>query len=327
MARRAPLIDGLQFCRYRREIFAQMRRGRVDAAHVTIAYHENCRETLANIAAWNLRLKGNADLLRHADSAAGIRRAMAEDKTAILFGFQNCSPLDDDLGMVQIFRDLGVCFMQLTYNNQSALAAGCYEKRDAGVTRFGREVIREMNRAGMVVDMSHSAERSTLDAIEISRRPIAVTHANPEFFHRAPRNKSGTVLKELAQSGGVLGLSLYPHHLKDGSKCTLESFCAMAERTVEIMGEKHVAIGSDLCQGHGDEVVAWMRDGKWRRKSEGEGEAEARWPPPLAWFAGNQDFGNITAGLRRRGFTEAQAAAVMGGNWMDFLEHSLAPGG
>ena len=135
--------------------------------------------------------------------------------------------------------------MQLTYNNQSLLATGCYEKVDSGVTNFGREVIREMNRVGLVVDMSHSAEKSTLDAIEFSEKPIAITHANPSFWHPAKRNKSSDLLKILSDSGGMLGLSLYPHHLKDNTNCTLDSFCEMVAKTAEIMDVKKIGIGSD----------------------------------------------------------------------------------
>ena len=126
--------------------------------------------------------------------------------------------------------------MQLTYNNQSLLGTGCYEENDPGITRMGKQVIKEMNRVGLVVDMSHSAERSTLEAIEISERPIAITHANPTFWHPALRNKSDEVLKALGESGGMLGFSVYPHHLKDGSNCTLESFCTMIADTVDLMG-------------------------------------------------------------------------------------------
>ena len=104
--------------------------------------------------------------------------------------------------------------MLLTYNNQSLLATGCYEKSDSGVTNFGRETIKEMNRVGIVIDMSHSAEKSTFDAIEISEKPIAITHANPNFWYKAKRNKSNDLLKTLSDSGGMLGLSLYAHHLK-----------------------------------------------------------------------------------------------------------------
>ncbi len=99
----------------------------------------------------------------------------------------------------------------------------------------------------MVIDMSHSAERSTLEAIEQSTRPIAITHANPHWWHPALRNKSGDVLKALAQSGGMLGFSLYPHHLKDGTNCTIESFCTMIAKAAERYGVDHLGIGSDLC--------------------------------------------------------------------------------
>ena len=117
-----------------------------------------------------------------------------------------------------------------------------------------------MNRVGIVVDMSHSAEKSTYDAIELSQKPIAITHANPNFCYKAIRNKSDELLKTLSDSGGMLGLSLYAHHLKDKSDCTIESFCEMAARTAEIMGVKNIGIGSDLCLNQPDSVVEWMRN-------------------------------------------------------------------
>ena len=169
---------------------------------------------VAEIEKWNRRFERFSELIFHGKYAEDVKLARETNRTAIFFGFQNPSPIEDDIGLVEIVHTLGVRFMQLTYNNQSLLATGCYEVEDCGVTRMGREVIAEMNRVGLVVDMSHSAERSTLEAIEISSRPIAITHANPSFWHPALRNKSNTVLKALAESGGMLGLSLYPHHFK-----------------------------------------------------------------------------------------------------------------
>ena len=129
-----------------------------------------------------------------------------------------------------------------------------------------------MNRVGLVVDMSHSAQRSTLEAIEISERPIAITHANPAFWHSAKRNKSREVLKALGDSGGMFGFSMYPHHLRDGSDCSLESFCQMIADTAELMGIDHIGLGSDLCQGQPDSVVEWMRSGRWTKTVDfGEG--------------------------------------------------------
>ena len=304
-----------------------MRDGGVSAVHVTICYHENFRETVANIEAWNRRFERHGDLIFHGRTADDVRKARGEGRTAIFFGFQNCAPIEDDIGLVEICHTLGARFMQLSYNNQSLLATGCYEAEDPGITRMGRQVIREMNRVGLVVDMSHSAERSTLEAIEISERPIAITHANPSFWHAARRNKSDTVLKALAESGGMLGLSLYPHHLKDKSQCRLESFCEMIARTVEMMGIDAIGLGSDLCQDQPDSVVEWMRVGRWTKEVDyGEGSADqAGFPPQPEWFCDNRDFGNIAEGLAAAGFSQAEVARIMGENWLAFFERSFGP--
>ena len=239
-----------------------------------------------------------------------------------IFGFQNPSPIEDDIGLVEICHMLGVRFMQLTYNNQSLLATGCYEAEDSGVTRMGREVIKETNRVGLVVDLSHSAERSTLDAIALSDRPIAITHANPNFWHPAKRNKSDAVLQALGETGGMLGFSLYPHHLKDKSQCTLESFCEMIARTADLMGVQHIGLGSDLCQDQPDSVVEWMRVGRWTKQIDyGEGSAaHAGFPEMPDWFQDNRHFGNIAAGLRAAGFSKDETSAIMGENWLRFYD-------
>ena len=212
--------------------------------------------------------------------------------------------------------------MQLTYNNQSLLATGCYEKIDSGVTNFGREVIKEMNRVGVVVDMSHSAEKSTFDAIEISEKPIAITHANPSFWHAAKRNKSSELLKTLSDSGGILGLSLYPHHLKDNTNCTLESFCEMVAKTAEIMNINNIGIGSDLCLNQPDKVVEWMRNGTWSKsKNFGEGsKKKPGFPKQPVWFEDARGFANLEKGLRNVGFSESETNGILGNNWYNFYK-------
>jgi microsomal dipeptidase-like Zn-dependent dipeptidase len=324
---RPPLIDGLQYDNWSEAIFRQLREGGVDAVHVTIAYHETFRETVANIVAWNRWFERFAELIFQGFTAADVERAQATGRTAIFFGAQNPSMIEDDIGLVEVLHRLGLRFMQLSYNNQSLLATGCYEAEDPGLTRMGREVIAEMNRVGMVVDMSHSAERSTLEAIEHSSRPIAITHANPADWHPAKRNKSERVLRALAESGGMLGFSAYPHHLKDGGACSLESYCTMIARTADLMGVDRLGLGTDLCQNQPDSVVEWMRSGRWTKKVDfGEGSAAAPGFPEMpAWFRDNRDFGNIAAGLRKVGMSEAEAAAIMGGNWLRFFADSFGP--
>lgn len=304
-----------------------MREGGVDAVHVTIAYHEMFRETVLNFEQWNRWFEQYDDLIIKGLTAADIDRAKATNRTAIFFGFQNPSPIEDDIGLVEINHTLGARFMQLTYNNQSLLATGCYEAEDMGLTRMGREVIKEMNRVGLVVDMSHSADRSTIEAADFSQRPIAITHANPHEWCPALRNKKDDVIRAVTENGGMLGFSLYPHHLKDKTGCTLQGFCEMVARTADKFGVKSLGIGSDLCQDHPDSVVEWMRTGRWTKNIDyGEGSAAAPGFPDMPeWFCDNRDFGNIETGLRDVGMSPEDVGLIMGGNWYRFFAENFGP--
>ena len=315
-------IDNLQYCNWSREIFEINRSAGLDAVHVTIVYHEDYDELLAEISKWEKLFSENSDLIFLGRDFKDIEKANLEKKTVIFFGFQNCSPIEDDISLVEKVHDLGCRFMQLTYNNQSLLATGCYEKIDSGVTNFGREVIKEMNKVGIVIDMSHSAEKSTIDAIEISAKPIAITHANPSFWHAAKRNKSNTLLKTLSQSGGMLGLSLYPHHLKGNTNCTIDSFCEMVARTAEIMDTKNIGIGSDLCLNQSDTVVEWMRNGTWSNTNNfGEGSKnKPGFPKQPEWFQDARGFKNIENGLKRIGFSDKETHGILGNNWYNFYK-------
>ena len=316
-------IDNLQYCNWSREIFEINREAELDAVHVTIVYHEDYDELLKRVDEWNIHFKDNSDLIFHGKSYKDIEKAKEQKKTAIFFGFQNCSPIEDDINLIEKVHHLGCKFMQLTYNNQSLLATGCYEKIDSGVTNFGKEVIKEMNRVGIVIDMSHSAEKSTFDAIEISEKPIAITHANPLFWHKAIRNKSNDLLKTLAKSGGMIGLSLYPHHLKDGTNCNLENFCEMTAKTAELIGVKNIGIGSDLCLKQPDKVVEWMRNGTWTKsKNYGEGSKnKPGFPKQPVWFEDARGFKNLESGLKKTGFNQEEVEGILGNNWYNFYKN------
>ena len=315
-------IDNLQYCNWSEKIFKINRKAKLDAIHVTVAYHEDFDEVLKNIKTWNNYFNNFKDLIFQGKNFKDIEKAHKENKTAVFFGLQNCSPIGDNINLVEAIHNLGILFMQLTYNNQSLLATGCYEKIDSGVTRMGKEVIKEMNRLGIVIDMSHSAEKSTIDAINLSSKPIAITHANPSFWFDSKRNKSNVVLKALAESGGMIGHSLYPHHLKDKSNCTLKSFCEMIARTADLIGVKHIGIGSDLCTGHPDSVVEWMRNGKWTKtKDYGEGTKENYSFPKIPdWFVDASGFKNLEKGLKNIGFNEKETNDILGNNWYNFYK-------
>ena len=315
-------IDNLQYCNWSRKVFEINHEAGLDAVHVTIVYHEDFDEFLIEIKKWEKLFKDNSDLIFLGKNYQDIEKANKEKKTAIFFGFQNCSPIEDNINLVEEVHKLGCRFMQLTYNNQSLLATGCYEKIDSGVTNFGREVIKEMNRVGVVIDMSHSAEKSTFDAIEISEKPIAITHANPSFWHPAKRNKSSELLKSLSDNGGILGLSLYPHHLKENTNCTIDSFCEMVARTAEIMNIKNIGIGSDLCLNQPDKVVEWMRNGTWSKSTNyGEGsKSKPGFPKQPNWFEDARGFKNLEKGLKKIGFSDTETDGILGNNWYNFYK-------
>lgn len=323
----AVLIDNLQYANWSEKIFRQQRDGGLDAVHVTIAYHESFREMVLELEKWNRWFEQFPDLIFKGVTGDDVRRAKAEGRTAIFFGFQNPSPIEDDIGLIEICHQLGIRFMQLTYNNQSLLATGCYEDKDTGLTRFGKQAVAEMNRVGLVVDMSHSADRSTLEAIDHSSRPIAITHANPAWWHPARRNKSDEVLKALTGRGGMLGFSMYPHHLKGGTACTRDSFCQMIADAAARYGAENLGIGTDLCQDQPDSIVEWMRVGRWSKEIDyGEGSADnAGFPPMPDWFKDNRDFDNIRAGLSAVGMSAPEIDGIMGDNWLRFYDASFGP--
>ncbi len=321
------IIDGLQYCRWDRDYFLSLQKSGITAVHITLVYHEMARETLTRFAQWNRLFEQNSDLIMPVMDMKDVQLAKSTGRVGILFGAQNCSPIEDEIGLIEVMRKQGLLIMQLTYNNQSLLATGCYEQNDTGITRFGKQVIEEMNRVGMIIDMSHSAQKSTLEAIEISSRPICISHANPIFAHDALRNKSNELIKALASRSGLLGFSLYPFHLPNESKCTLNDFCEMVAKTADLVGIDCLGIGSDLCLNQPQSVLEWMRNGKWSKQIDyGEGNASnSGWPAELAWFRDEQGMENIYNGLIKYGFKKKEVNQILGGNWFNFLKDGLEP--
>ena len=313
------VIDALQFVNPSRRIFEEMRAGGVDAVHMTVSYHEGFRDTAAALGRWNRMFEAHGDLILRGTTSEDIEIARTSGRTAIFFGAQTPAPIEDDIDLIEIVHQMGLRFMQLSYNTQSLICAGCYEPEDGGLTLFGQEVVREMNRVGLVIDMSHSGDRSRREAIEASSRPIAITHANPAIWHDHPRNVQQPTLQALAKRGGMLGFSLYPLHLRDGSACSLDSFCSMVAAAAEALGTECLGIGSDLCQDQPDSAVAWMRDGRWKKVRN----PEASFPAQPDWFGSNLDFSRVSKGLLSKGFDAAEVSAIMGGNWDRFFAASF----
>ncbi|MFC4117679.1 dipeptidase [Nonomuraea zeae] len=318
-------VDGLECSNFDREVFEELRAGDLGCVTVTCGFWEDALESLDRVVAWRDLVRANADLVAVATTAAEIEEIQASGRTALLLGFQNSSFLAGRIGYVELFADLGVRVAQLTYNIQNDVGASCYDPVDGGLTRFGREVVEEMNRTGMAVDLSHVGERTSLEAVEHSAVPVAVTHANPASLVPHARNKSDELLKALAARGGVLGVSGY-RNISGEYAATADTWAELVARTADLIGIDHVGVGSDL----GRKVVAddlrWMRQGRWTRTPQ-YGAGSAANPgkqPPLPWFPDTRSFPGLAEALARHGFGEKEVAAVMGGNWLRFY-HEVLP--
>ncbi|WP_121641012.1 membrane dipeptidase [Virgibacillus sp. Bac330] len=320
------VIDALELSNWDREFLHLLNRGGVTCVHACCGLWENARETLSQVGKWHRFFKENNDVVMQIFTGADILEAKRLGKIGVILGTQNTSALEDELSLVSVFDQLGVKIMQLTYNNQNLVGSSCYEEKDTGLSRYGKIVVEEMNRVGMVIDLSHVGEKTSLDAIKTSSRPVAITHANPDWIYPTKRNKSVRVLSALRDNGGVLGVCAYPH-LMNGKDTTLNEFCELILQTVDFMGIDQVGIGTDLTLNMSVDFLHWMRMGRWTHDMDyGAGSKEnPSWPEWPAWFKTPADFPNIVQGLTEKGLTMEEVSKVMGGNWLRFFTESFRP--
>ena len=316
------LIYGLQCGDFRREIFESLRAGGFTCVTNTVEFWGGAINSLDAIADWLDKERANSDLMMICRNVADIHTADKTGKVGVLLGFQNSGMFEGRIRYPELFAQLGVRVAQLTYNIQNDIGGSCYEPHDSGLTRFGREIIGEMNKYGMMVDCSHVGEKTTLDAIEASSKPIAVTHANAGSLMPHFRNKSDTVLKALAESGGIMGLAIYPNITPKEACDSVDGWAEMMARTVDIMGLEHVGVGTDAGHYVGTPELDWMRQGRWTRSDQyGAGAKDrALMPPPPKWLPDISKMGLLPAALERRGFSQEEIHLLTAGNWLRVYE-------
>ena len=309
------VIDGLIVSNWSEEVFQDMRKGGLTAANCTCCVWEGFSETMNNVARWNGWFREHDDLIVKARTAADIRKAKEDGRTAIILGFQNTSAFEDKLGAVQLFKDVGVGIAQLTYNTQNLAGSGCYESRDSGLSDWGRELVAEMNRVGMLIDLSHVGSRTSEETIRESSRPVAYTHCCPSALKPHPRNKGDGELRFIAEQGGMIGVTMFPAFLKRGADSTVGDYVEAMEHVISVAGEDHVAFGTDFTQGYGQDFFDWITNDK------GDARSLIKFSP-MPNPKGVETIGqlpNLTAAMERAGWTQARIGKVMGENWLRFL--------
>jgi membrane dipeptidase len=308
----AIVIDGTCPGEHWREAFSSWSSGGASACVVSVASLEGCRDTLDRLGEV-FRLVNQTDELCLATDTAAIRAAKRDGRLAVVLHFQGTGPFEDDLGLAEIYWRLGVRVVQLAYNVRGLAADGCEEPGNAGLSRFGRQLVAELNRLGIVVDISHTGHASSLDAVESSTAPVIASHSNAAAVHPSRRNLQDDLIRALAGSGGVIGINGYPAFVADAGKPTLDQYIDHMAYIAELVGPAHVGIGldyttRDLPMADYEQLIA---SGAWTRES---------YPPPPWHYPSGLDDGsglpNLTSRLLERGFSEQDVRGILGENWL-----------
>jgi len=307
----AIVIDCLEISNWSENVFQNMRRGGLTAVNCTISILENFRQTINNIAWWNQAFNKHCDIIMPVKTVGDIQKAKELGKTGIIFGFQNTSAIEDDLNLLSIFHGLGVRVIQLTYMEANLVGQGCLERIDSGLTNFGIEIVEEMNRLGILIDLSHVGYQTTMDAIKVSKKPVVFTHANPKSLCDHPRNKPDDAIKELVRKGGIIGANVFPPFLPAGNNSTINEFLDVIDYLVNMIGIDHVSIGTDFTEAQPKEFFDWILTGKSKKGPALKLDHPLKNP---AGIQGAADFSNLTEALLIRGYAESDIRKIIGGN-------------
>jgi membrane dipeptidase len=315
----AIVIDATCPLLQRRELVDWYIAGGVTVAAPTVGNAAPAGETVKGLGAWLRFIDSRPDLML-IRRAADIDEAKRSRRLGILFHFQGGDPFDSDLSLVEAYRELGVRMVQLTYNVKNRIGDGCEERTDAGLSKFGLQLVERLNANRIVVDCSHTGYRTTMEAIEASTRPVVFSHANARAVHPSPRNITDEQIRAVAATGGLVGINGFPGFVAATSRPTLDQFIDHIDYDVRLVGIDHVAIGIDYFTGqHGvasdDEAqrmyASWLASGLW---------SEASYPPPPYYYpdgiATPRDMPNLTRRLLERGYSVADTKKILGGNWV-----------
>ena len=313
------VIDGLNVSNWESPgVHRSIHAGGVTAINATIAIWEDYRTTMDHIASWLRRFREYETILTQVKTVDDILNAKQERKSGVILGWQNASPIENDLDRLALFHSLGVRIVQITYNERNLLGNGCYERTDEGLSNFGQDAVREMNQLGILIDLSHVGDRTTLDAAELSEQPVACTHANARSFFEHVRNKTDDALKLIAEKGGVVGANAFPPFLRKGYESTVADYVDAIDDLVERLGIDHVGIGTDFTQDQPRSFIdrLFMQQGTKYK----EGAFNVRYPLVHPEGMETPDtLSTVALELARRGYGEGDVRKVLGENWLQLF--------
>ena len=283
-----------------------LRAGGVDAVLATVGSIEAPWTVVARLAEWQEYTRRPSAVAVVASSVAGIRAAKAQGKLAVVLDLQGLSSIGESLELLYLYRAAGVSVAQLTYNYANQLGSGCLETEDAGLTVLGRKALACAESLGIILDVTHTGIRTSLETIEAARQPVVASHSNAAAVCASPRNLTDEQIRAVAACGGVIGLCAFPTFVSEREP-TIEHLVDHAQYIADLVGVRHVGIGFDFYEVDEDAFDFYRYDERYYPRPPWQ------WPLGIGGFADTQNF---AVELRRRGFTDGETAGIMGENFL-----------
>ena len=274
---------------------------------------------------WRTRVADNSNRLMLALKAADFESAQASERTAVVMNFQDTTMFEGDLDNVDAVHALGMRCAQLTYNSRNLVGDGCLERTNAGLSDFGVELVDRMNRVGVLIDLSHCGRQTTLDGIEFSKKPVAMTHTMCDSVRpNHPRSKTDEQIRLCADKGGVTGMIALGYFVgpDPGGDSNIETYADHIDHAVSIAGVEHVGISTDFPpQG----ISPWATRENWfdPRVEYFKPTYQLRWPPWIPELDTTDRYRNLVRVLKGRGWTEAKLERLLDGNWLQLFRETV----
>jgi membrane dipeptidase len=323
------IIDGLHNVPPNPQYLETIRKSGCTAINVTIAvpvFDSDLAQAMHEIYDWHQRFFKYADKILHVTSVTDIERAKRERKTGIIFGFQDLNLIGKDLKMLTIFKELQVKIAVLAYNQRNYVGDGCFESTNCGLSSFGKEVVQEMNRLGMVIDLSHVGMASAMDAIRLSKDPVVFSHSNPYSLCDHPRNVRDEVIKAMAEKGGVIGICAHPMIVarkSSGIPRTLERILDHFDYVIKLVGIDYVGFGSDYFPFTINDAIEMDVSKPFLARLQNKNLGDEDFVDPrtfeIIYPTGLEDISklpNLIKGLGARGYSRSEVNKILGGNFL-----------
>lgn len=282
------------------------------------------KRTLDQLDDWDGKLRAHPETFARVRTGADLIRAHVERKLGLIYGFQDTSPLGEDLKRIDMFHDRGVRVIQLTHNKRNLVGDGCMEPGNAGLSQFGYDVIGALNDRRVLVDVAHGGRRTIKETIAASKAPVTISHTGCAALSDLPRNVPDEILRAMADRGGVAGIIFWPYLRRD-TQPMAEDVIRHIEHAIKVCGEDHVGIGTDGNIPPMDRTPEFERENReWVEMAMADGIFERGRPLPLYTFIPDLNharrFETLGALLSARGHSDARIAKVLGGNFARVMQ-------